>query len=167
QVCLPIWPVTTESNTMKYKNFIANQWVDALSGQHVEVVDPSTGQAYAEIARSDAADIDAAVQAAHAASTGAWGKMAPAARSRLLLRLSQALLHQQETLAQIESRDTGKPLKQARSDAAAVARYFEFYAGAVDKLHGTTIPYPSDYTVLTVREPHGVTGHIIPWNYPL
>ncbi|NYT58902.1 aldehyde dehydrogenase family protein [Alcaligenaceae bacterium] len=152
---------------MKYKNFIANQWVDALSGQHVEVVDPSTGQAYAEIARSDAADIDAAVQAAHAASTGAWGKMAPAARSRLLLRLSQALLDQQETLAQIESRDTGKPLKQARSDAAAVARYFEFYAGAVDKLHGTTIPYPSDYTVLTVREPHGVTGHIIPWNYPL
>src|SRR3546814_3732122 len=85
--------------------------------------------------------------------------MAPAERSRLLLRVASALLEQQELLAQIESRDTGKPLKQARADAAAVARYFEFYAGAVDKLHGATIPYPQDYIVLTVREPHGVTGH--------
>lgn len=152
---------------MTYKNFIAGLWVEAQSGQTVAVIDPSTGQQYAEIARSDAADIDAAVQAARKASEGAWGKLAPAARSRLLLRLSLALQNQNESLAQIESRDTGKPLKQARADAGAVARYFEFYAGAVDKLHGTTIPYPSDYTVLTVREPHGVTGHIIPWNYPL
>lgn len=152
---------------MLHKNFIANQWVEALGGQTVTVIDPSNGQPFAEIARSGEADIDAAVQAARAASAGAWGRMAPAERSRLLLRLSLALQDQQEALARIESRDTGKPMKQARADAAAVARYVEFYAGAVDKLHGTTIPYPSDYTVLTVREPHGVTGHIIPWNYPL
>ena len=93
--------------------------------------------------------------------------MPPAERSRLLLRFSVALQDSQEQLAQTESKDTGKPLKQARADAAAVARYFEFYGGAVDKLHGSTIPYPQDYTVLTIREPHGVTGHIIPWNYPL
>ena len=67
----------------------------------------------------------------------------------------------------IEARDCGKPVKQARADVAACARYFEFYAGACDKLHGETIPYPEGYTVLTWREPHGVTGHIIPWNYPL
>ncbi|EGD02543.1 aldehyde dehydrogenase, partial [Burkholderia sp. TJI49] len=72
-----------------------------------------------------------------------------------------------EELATIEARDTGKPLKQARADAAALARYFEFYAGAADKLHGETLPYHAGYTVLTVREPHGVTGHIVPWNYPM
>ena len=73
----------------------------------------------------------------------------------------------QEELASIESRDTGKPLRQARADAVALARYFEFYGGAADKLHGQTIPYQAGYTVLTVREPHGVTGHIVPWNYPM
>ncbi len=73
----------------------------------------------------------------------------------------------EDELAALEARDTGKPLRQARADARAVARYFEFYAGAADKLHGQTIPYQPGYTVLTVREPHGVTGHIIPWNYPL
>jgi len=152
---------------MIYKNFIGNQWVSALAGQSLSVVDPSTGEMYAEIARSGEADIDAAVRAAREAYDGAWGRMAPAARSRLLWRLSQALLDHQDELAHLESRDTGKPLKQAQSDAGAVARYFEFYAGAVDKLHGQTIPYPQAFTVMTVREPHGVTGHIVPWNYPL
>ncbi|MBB5215147.1 aldehyde dehydrogenase family protein [Parapusillimonas granuli] len=152
---------------MIHKNFIANQWVAALAGQTLPVYDPSSGEMYAEIARSGAADIDVAVHAARSAREGEWGRMAPADRSRLLWRISQALLAQREELAAIESRDTGKPMKQARADAAAVARYFEFYAGAVDKLHGQTIPYPEGYTVFTVREPHGVTGHIVPWNYPL
>jgi aldehyde dehydrogenase (NAD+) len=152
---------------MIYKNFIGNQWVSAMAGQSLSVVDPSTGEMYAEIARSGETDIDAAVRAARDAYNGAWGRMAPAARSRLLWRLSQALLDHQDELARLESRDTGKPLKQAQSDAGAVARYFEFYAGAVDKLHGETIPYPHEFTVMTVREPHGVTGHIVPWNYPL
>lgn len=152
---------------MLYKNFIGNQWLSAVSGETVPVLNPSDGQLYGEIARSGAADIDQAVRAARGAYEGAWGHMAPAERSRLLWRLSAALLDHKDELAQIESRDTGKPLSQARADAAAVARYFEFYAGAVDKLHGTTIPYPSNFTVLTVREPHGVTGHIVPWNYPL
>ena len=152
---------------MIHKNFVGNKWVSAMSGETLPVIDPSDGQIYAEIARSGQADIEAAVSAARAAHGGAWGAMAPAARSHLLWRVAAALLERQDELARIESRDTGKPLKQARADAAAVARYFEFYAGAVDKLHGATIPYPRDYTVLTVREAHGVTGHIIPWNYPL
>ncbi len=152
---------------MIHKNFIGNKWVGAAAGETLPVVDPSNGQAYAEIARSRRVDIDAAVSAARAACAGAWGRMAPAARSRLLWRIAAALLDRSDELARIESRDTGKPLRQAKADAAAVARYFEFYAGAVDKLHGETIPYPRDFTVFTVREPHGVTGHIIPWNYPL
>ena len=83
------------------------------------------------------------------------------------MRLSARVAASIEELAAIEARDTGKPLKQARADAAALARYFEFYAGAADKLHGETLPYQAGYTVLTVREPHGVTGHIVPWNYPM
>ncbi len=67
----------------------------------------------------------------------------------------------------LESHDVGKPLTQARNDAKALARYLEFYGGAADKLHGETIPYLNDYTVFTLREPHGVTGHIVPWNYPM
>ncbi|NYT38499.1 aldehyde dehydrogenase family protein [Allopusillimonas soli] len=152
---------------MIYKNFIGNQWLSAMSGQSLPVVDPSDGQLYAEIARSGEPDIEAAVRAARAAFDGEWGSMAPAARSRLLWRVSAALLEHQEELARMESRDTGKPLRQAMADAGAVARYFEFYAGAADKLHGQTIPYPEQFTVFTLREPHGVTGHIVPWNYPL
>ncbi len=72
-----------------------------------------------------------------------------------------------DTLAELEALDVGKPLQQACADALALARYLEFYGGSVDKLHGQTIPYLDDYTVYTLREPHGVTGHIIPWNYPM
>jgi aldehyde dehydrogenase (NAD+) len=83
------------------------------------------------------------------------------------VRLARSIGDHAEELALIEAQDCGKPLKQARADAAACARYFEFYGGACDKFHGETLPYPDGYTVLTWREPHGVTGHIIPWNYPL
>lgn len=83
------------------------------------------------------------------------------------MALSRAILDHADELAWIEARDCGKPMKQARADAAACARYFEFYAGAPDKLHGDTIPYTPGYTALTWREPLGVTGHIIPWNYPM
>ena len=77
------------------------------------------------------------------------------------------MLDHVELLARLEAHDVGKPLKQARADAIALARYCEFYAGAADKLHGETIPFATGYTVYTLREPHGVTGHIVPWNYPM
>ncbi len=114
-----------------------------------------------------AEDVDAAVHAARHAYEGPWGRLAPAEKGRALARLSRAILDHADELARLEARDCGKPLEQAKNDVAACARYFEFYGGASDKLHGETIPYPASYTVLTLREPHGVTGHIIPWNYPL
>jgi len=85
----------------------------------------------------------------------------------LLQKLSSLILENETELTEMEARDVGKPLTQARVDVRACARYFEFYGGAADKVHGETIPYLEGYTVLTLREPHGVTGHIIPWNYPL
>ena len=98
---------------------------------------------------------------------GPWSRLSAVERGRLLMRLSAAVLAHSDELTAIEQRDCGKPTTQARADALALARYFEFYAGACDKLHGQTIPYQDGYSVLTWREPHGVTGHIIPWNYPM
>ncbi|AQV93101.1 aldehyde dehydrogenase [Cupriavidus necator] len=152
---------------MHAQHFVANRLIAPDNGLRIKVFDPSNGEPFAEIARGNATDINVAVHAARQAAEGAWGQMAPAERVRLLNRVAVALIAREEELTVLEARDTGKPLRQARADACAVARYFEFYAGAVDKLHGQTIPYNPAYTVLTVREPHGVTGHIIPWNYPL
>ncbi|WP_343586781.1 aldehyde dehydrogenase family protein [Herbaspirillum sp.] len=149
------------------QHFIDNRWVAPASGESIPVVDPSDGQLFEAIARGNEADIDRAVKAARRAYEGAWGKLSAAERGRLLMKLSLKLQEHQEELAQLEGRDCGKPMKQARADAAAIVRYFEFYAGAADKLHGDTIPYQAGYTVLTLREPHGVTAHIVPWNYPM
>jgi aldehyde dehydrogenase (NAD+) len=149
------------------QHFIGNRRVAPASGESIPVVDPSDGQVFDEIARGNAADIDLAIAAARQAYEGAWGQLSAAERGRLMHKLALHLAQHTEELAQIEGRDAGKPMKQARADALAIVRYFEFYAGACDKLHGETIPYQNGYTVLTWREPHGVTGHIVPWNYPL
>ena len=147
--------------------FVANRWVKPAGGGTIDMVDPASGEPFTRIARGGAADVDRAVAAARAAFEGAWGRLGPAERGRVLARAARAILDHAEELAQIESLDCGKPLKTARNDVAFAARYFEFYAGACDKVQGETLPYLPGYTVLTLREPFGVTGHIIPWNYPL
>ena len=131
------------------------------------VENPSTGEEIAKIARGQAADIDAAVAAAQDALEGDWGRFTAAERGRCLARLGRLVEEHEDLLAEVEAHDVGKPLAQARADARALARYCEFYGGAADKVHGTTIPYLDGYTVYTLREPHGVTGHIVPWNYPM
>ena len=159
----PRWPATG----IAPQHFIANRFVPASDGRTLPMIDPSDGAPFAAIARGNAVDVDVAVKAAQRARDGAWGKLAPAERGRRLAVLSRAIADHADALALIEARDCGKPLAQARADVTACARYFEFYAGAPDKLHGSTIPYADGYAVLTWREPHGVTGHVIPWNYPL
>ncbi|HYP85785.1 aldehyde dehydrogenase family protein [Variovorax sp.] len=148
-------------------NFIGNDRVASSSGRTLAVLDPSDGQPFDELQRSNAQDIDAAVQAARQCFESVWHKVSAAERSRLLMKLAQKIAEHTDELALLEQRDCGKPVKQARADALALVRYFEFYAGACDKLHGETIPYQDGYSVFTWREPHGVTGHIIPWNYPM
>ncbi|WP_375174364.1 aldehyde dehydrogenase family protein [Pseudooceanicola sp.] len=146
---------------------IGGEWVAPAGGGTLPLHDPSTGAEIGAIARGGASDIDAAVEAATRASQGDWGRIAAAERGRILSRLGRMVLEKVEALARIEAADVGKPLKQARADAVALARYLEFYGGAADKLHGQTIPYLDGYTVYTLREAHGVTGHIVPWNYPM
>ena len=148
-------------------NYIANAHQPSASGRTIPVIDPSDGQVFDALQRSNAEDIDQAVHAARQCFDMVWSKVSAVERGRLLMRLSQKVTEHADELAVIEQRDCGKPTKQAKADAAALARYFEFYAGACDKLHGETIPYQDGYSVLTWREPHGVTGHIVPWNYPM
>jgi aldehyde dehydrogenase (NAD+) len=157
--------------------FIAGRWRTADSGQTLPLINPSDGSELTRIARGNAADIDAAVQAAQVAlegergiegeRAGAWGRLTATERGRILLKMSALVLEQAEELAHLEALDVGKPLKQGRADAVALARYLEFYGGAADKVHGDTIPFANGYTALTLREPHGVTAHIVPWNYPM
>ena len=149
------------------KVFVDGVWRDAEGGARLPVEDPSTGLEVGEIAGGQAADIDAAVAAARGALSGDWGRATAVERGRILTRIGQLVLQRVDDLASIEAMDVGKPLKQARADAVALARYMEFYGGAADKVMGETIPYLEGYTVYTLREPHGVTGHIVPWNYPM
>lgn len=148
------------------KCLINGEWV-AASGGTLPLFDPSTGAEIGAIARGQGPDIDAAVAAAEAARRGPWGRMTATERGRILTRLGQLVEQRIDDLARIEAFDVGKPLKQARADATALARYCEYYGGAADKLMGETIPYLDGYTVYTLREPHGITGHIVPWNYPM
>jgi len=149
------------------------QWIggaaaDALARERIEIVCPSDGRVFASVPASGSADVDRAVSAARRAfDEGPWGRMPAFERGRLLTRLGLALEANAPELAALESRDTGKPLRQGRADVAAAMRYFEFYGGAGDKVHGQTIPFLQGYTALTLREPHGVVAGIIPWNYPL
>jgi aldehyde dehydrogenase (NAD+) len=149
-----------------YRNLIGGKSAAAQDGAAIDVLCPSDGMAFATLPRSSAADVDQAVKAARGAFEGAWGKLTALERGRLLMKLGRAIEDNAAELAALESRDAGKPLKQGKADIVAAARYFEYYGAAADKLHGDTIPFLDGYTVLTVREPHGVAGHIIPWNYP-
>ncbi|WP_298495226.1 aldehyde dehydrogenase family protein [uncultured Maritimibacter sp.] len=149
------------------KVFIDGTWRAPEGGGQLDIEDPSTGAVIGSIARGTAADIDAAVAAAQGALDGDWGRMSATERGRILTKIGALVAMRLDDLAMIEATDVGKPLTQARADAVALARYMEFYGGAADKIMGETIPYLDGYTVYTLREPHGVTGHIVPWNYPM
>ena len=140
--------------------------VDIDSPGSIDVIDPSTGTPFARVPAGGSAEIDAAVDAARAAAP-AWASTPPAARGRVLRTLSVMISARRDELAMLESRDTGKPLRQAGADVDVAARYFEFYASAAETLFGDTMAISPDHFAYTLRQPFGVTGHIVPWNYPL
>lgn len=146
--------------------FVGNELVDAATAETFETVDPATGEVLAAVARGTDQDVDDAVEAARAAQP-AWARTVPRERGEVLQAVSDAVARNAEELARIESLDTGKPLSQARGDVATTARYFSFYAALADKLFGTSMPMGPGYLDYTVREPLGVSGQIVPWNYPL
>ena len=148
------------------KMFIGGRWMAAQDERSLAVVAPADGETFDRIARGSAHEVDLAVQAARACLGQAWGRMAATERGRILVKIGQAVLDNADELARIEARDTGKPMTTARNDIAVLARYFEFYGTAADKVHGQVIPFLAGHQVSLLREPLGVTAHIVPWNYP-
>jgi aldehyde dehydrogenase (NAD+) len=147
-------------------HFIDGKWVSAASGETLPVIDPATGEAFDSLARGDKRDVDRAVAAARRALSGPWSRLTATERGRILLKMSALILERSDELARLEARDTGKPMGQARNDIQVAARYCEYYGGAADKVHGEQVPYLNDFHVVVLREPYGVTAHILPWNYP-
>src|ERR671910_2945847 len=154
------------TSNLRAKLFIGGEWTSGRSGQTFEVVNPSTAETLAVVPRATPEDVDDAVRAAETA-TGVWEGLAPENRGRLLYRVARSLEARLEEFAQLETLDTGKPLGHARGEISGCIRYFDYYAGVADKIHGETIPLGPDYLNYTVREPIGVTAHIVPWNAPL
>ena len=149
----------------RYGIFVAGEFADGTGDQYT-TVDPATGAPLAEVARGTAEDVERAVRGAHGARES-WRHTTPAERGRVLGRIAAALRDNITELAELETLDNGQPLAQSRGDVEVAARYFEFFAGAADKLHGETIPLGSDYLSYTAHEPFGVVGFVLPWNAPL
>ena len=161
-------PVTAPK-VRQTRMLIDNQWVDAASGKTFQTINPATEEVIAEVAAGDRADIDRAVTAARRAfESGAWPKMDARDRGRLLNRLADLVEENMEELAALETLDNGKPISDARAaDLPLVIDCFRYYAGWADKIHGSVVPVRGNYHTYTLREPVGVCGQIIPWNFPL
>ncbi len=152
-----------------YKMLIDGDWVDAADGAVFDSMNPTTGKIWSRVPEATAADVDRAVKAADRAFTiGPWAKMTPSERGRCLRNLGDLLADKSEELGQIETRDTGKMLKETRWQAKYIAEFFHFYAGAADKISGETLPIDKpDLFVFTNREPLGVVAAVVPWNSQL
>lgn len=150
------------------QHFINGRMCDSIAGDWLDMVNPSTGEVFGRIAAGGHRDIDSAVSAARAAfDVGEWGRLNATDRGRILARYAALIERDADTLAALEMQDTGKPRKSSYADVAAAVRYFEYYAGAADKLHGDTLSLMNGFFGAVIREPYGVTGHILPWNYPI
>ena len=150
-----------------HKNFVGGEWVDAVEGGTMDVLNPATGETFASVPACTAEDVDRAVEAARKALPG-WLDSTPAERAELLLELAGILDANADELAQIESTNVGKPLAYARDEMPVCSDNIRFFAGAARILEGrSTGEYMRGYTSMIRREPIGVVGGIAPWNYPL
>ncbi len=146
---------------------IGGRPAQAADGRTFDVINPATDSRIAQVPSASAHDVDLAVAAATAAFEGPWRTLPAVERGRALLRLAQVIRDHAEELSQLESQNIGKPISSARWEIGAAAGVFEFYGGAANKHHGETIPVAKPGLDLTLREPIGVVGLIVPWNFPL
>jgi aminobutyraldehyde dehydrogenase len=155
------------STVVKHQNFLGGEWVDAADGQTMDVLNPSTGEAIAEVPRASAEDVDRAVQSAKEALSE-WLETTPGERAEMLLKLADAIEEHADELAEIESRNVGKPLSFAKDEMPVCADNIRFFAGAARVLEGKSAgEYMRGYSSWLRREPIGIVGGIAPWNYPL
>ena len=157
-----------KTSVRTYQNYMNGQWAASVSGETFPVYDPSTEEVIAQVASSNAADVDKAVKAARAAfDSGPWPATTAQDRGRILFRLAEKIRQNAAQLSELECRNTGKPIVEAEFDIADVATCFEYYGGLANKVTGNVNPVPANALSFTMREPIGVAGQIIPWNYPL
>jgi betaine-aldehyde dehydrogenase len=157
-----------KTSVRTYQNYVNGQRVPSASGKTFPVYDPSTEEIIAQVAASDSADVEQAVKAARAAfDSGPWAKTTAQDRGRILFKLADKIRQNSAMLAEIECRNSGKPIVEAEYDIADVATCFEYYGGLANKVMGNVMPVPANALSFTMREPVGVAGQIIPWNFPL
>ncbi len=155
-------------STSTHSLLIDGQFVPAVSGRTFDTLNPATGQVLAQVAEAGVEDIDAAVASSRKAFEGAWGAMRAADRGALMLKLADLIRRDAEELVHLESLDSGKPVSAIRrQDLPAVLDTLTYYAGMADKINGQVIPARPDALTYTIREPLGVVGAIVPWNFPL
>ncbi|HWH58882.1 MAG TPA: aldehyde dehydrogenase family protein [Terriglobales bacterium] len=151
-----------------YQNYIDGKWVGSSAGETFPVYDPSTEEIIAHVAAASTEDVNRAVRAARAAfDSGTWPQTTAQERGRILFRLADKVRQNAGMLAELETRNTGKPIVEAEYDMADVATCFEYYGGLATKVTGQVLSVPANALSFTLREPVGVAGQIIPWNYPL
>jgi len=159
---------TAIATAQKYQMFINGEWTASDSGKTFPVYDPSTEQIIAEVPDANAKDIDRAVAAAKEAfENGVWGSSTAQERGRVLFKLAEVVRQNLPALAELEARNSGKPIVEAEFDINDVATCFEYYGGLATKISGQVNPVPDNALSLSLKEPVGVAGQIIPWNYPL
>jgi betaine-aldehyde dehydrogenase len=159
---------TIKSSTGVYQLYINGEWVGSASNKAFPVYDPSTERVMAEVAEANSVDVDRAVRAARKAfDSGPWPQKTPQDRAQILYKLAAKVREQLAMLADVEARNSGKPIVEAEGDIGAVAEVFEYYAGLATKIPGQVNPVSANALSLSLREPIGVAGLIVPWNYPL
>src|SRR5438552_4195429 len=152
----------------KMKMLVAGEWKDSATGARSSILDPSSGEIIAEVPRASKQDAKAAVDAARAAfGSPEWRDMDSGKRGRILTKLAGLVRENSDELARLETSNEGKTLRESKGDVAWAARAFEYFAGLADKIEGETIPVPPKRLNYTLKEPLGVTVHIVPWNYPI
>lgn len=150
----------------QHRNYVGGEWVAAAAGR--DVVNPATGEVIAVVAESSAADVAAAVRAAREAfDSGPWRTATAQARGRVLFEMARLVRGHAAALAELETRNCGKPIVESEMDVQDAATCLEYYGGLATKIHGETLPVPDNALNLTLKEPVGVVGLIVPWNYPL
>jgi betaine-aldehyde dehydrogenase len=152
--------------TIPTQLFVDGAWRESRPSRKTTLVNPATEEAFAEVSAAQIEDIDGAVQSAHRAWEGGWRDLSPGKRSEVLFKVARLLGEESERIARLETRHIGKPISDARDEAALGARVFEFYAGAVTTFHGQTIPVARGGFDFTLRQPMGVVACIVPWNFP-
>ena len=164
---LPGQPGALHQYQAQYDNYIGGQWVPPANGEYFEVVTPITGQTYTRAARGTAADIEKALDAAHAAAD-AWGRTSPTERSNILLQIADRIDANRELLAYVETIDNGKAIRETlNADIPLSADHFRYFAGAVRTQEGGISQIDNDTVAYHFHEPLGVVGQIIPWNFPI